>query len=67
MAAKEMLVSTGPHRQSQTGYSYHVRLGFVMSCVMRKVARALFGTFSCLRTEVWGWELSGGTGETLVQ
>nr|XP_034349812.1 reactive oxygen species modulator 1-like [Arvicanthis niloticus] len=62
-----MAVATGPERQCQPGCFDHVRVGSVMSCAMAMVARALFCTFSCLRIEVWGWKLMGGTRETLMQ
>lgn len=60
-------MAIGSYTQSQPGCFDHVRMGFVMSCAMGMVARALFCTFSSLRFEVWGWELMGGTGETLMQ
>uniref|UniRef100_A0A8I5YC97 Reactive oxygen species modulator 1 n=1 Tax=Rattus norvegicus TaxID=10116 RepID=A0A8I5YC97_RAT len=45
----------------------HVRVGFVVSFAVGMVARALFGTFSCLRIKLRGWELSDSIGETPVQ
>ncbi|CAD7677478.1 unnamed protein product [Nyctereutes procyonoides] len=44
-----------------------MKMGFVMGCAVGTVARALFGTFCCLRIGMCGWELMGGIGKTMMQ
>lgn len=64
MVVKEIPVAIDPTGSPSLAAS---TMGFVMSCAMGMVARALSGTFSCLRITLWGWELSVSSGETPVQ
>ncbi|XP_060028278.1 reactive oxygen species modulator 1-like [Erinaceus europaeus] len=62
-----MPVAVGPYRQSQLSCFDLVKMGFVMGCAVGMAAGALFGTFSCLRIGMQGWELMGGIRKTMMQ
>lgn len=60
-------MAVGPCGQSQPNCFKHVKMGFVMGCAMGMAARALFGTFSCLRIGMQGRELIGCIGKLKMQ
>ena len=66
-ATSKMLVAVGPYGQSQPSCFDRMKMSFVMDCSMGMAAGALFGTFSYLRMGMWGWELMGSIGKTMMQ
>ncbi|XP_070688764.1 reactive oxygen species modulator 1-like [Pempheris klunzingeri] len=62
-----MPIAVGPYGQTQPSCFDRVKMGFMMGFAVGMAAGAMFGTFSCLRIDMRGRELTGGVGKTTMQ